>query len=70
MSRSGGQFEAKPSVFLSQIKLGTHLSTHFNRDEKLNQLCPANTSEVWAEHVDRTPDIWRESAIRSHWALI
>ncbi|GFT60878.1 hypothetical protein TNCV_3616041 [Trichonephila clavipes] len=28
MSRSGGQFEARPPVFKSPRKLGTHLSTH------------------------------------------
>ncbi|GFX96101.1 hypothetical protein TNCV_2289911 [Trichonephila clavipes] len=41
MSRSGGQFEARPSVFKSPSKLGTHLSTHCSRDERLSRPCPA-----------------------------
>ncbi|GFX50041.1 hypothetical protein TNCV_2375301 [Trichonephila clavipes] len=34
MSRSGGQSEARPPVFKSPSKLGTHLSTHCSRDER------------------------------------
>ncbi|GFV77520.1 hypothetical protein TNCV_1070491 [Trichonephila clavipes] len=36
-----GQSEAKPPVFKSPSKLGTHLSTHCNRDERLSRPCPA-----------------------------
>ncbi|GFV93514.1 hypothetical protein TNCV_1988281 [Trichonephila clavipes] len=41
MSRSGGQTEARPSVFKSQSKLGTYLSTHCSKDERLSRPCPA-----------------------------
>ncbi|GFW42350.1 uncharacterized protein TNCV_239471 [Trichonephila clavipes] len=41
MSRSGGQSEAKPPVFKSPSKLGTHLSTYCSRDERLSRPCPA-----------------------------
>ncbi|GFX94350.1 hypothetical protein TNCV_4293951 [Trichonephila clavipes] len=34
MSRSGGQSEARPSVFKSLSKLGTRSSTHYSRDER------------------------------------
>ncbi|GFV39833.1 uncharacterized protein TNCV_4144701 [Trichonephila clavipes] len=33
--RSGGQSEARPPVFKSPSKLGTHLSTHCSRDERI-----------------------------------
>ncbi|GFW60158.1 uncharacterized protein TNCV_1842411 [Trichonephila clavipes] len=35
--RSGGQSEARPPVFKSPSKLGTHLSIHCSRDERLNR---------------------------------
>ncbi|GFW12687.1 uncharacterized protein TNCV_3883971 [Trichonephila clavipes] len=41
MSRSGGQPEVRPPVFMSPRKLGTHLSTHCHRDERLSRPCPA-----------------------------
>ncbi|GFT23686.1 hypothetical protein TNCV_3511521 [Trichonephila clavipes] len=41
MSRSGGQFEARPPVFKSPSKLGTSLLTHCSRDERLGPPCPA-----------------------------
>ncbi|GFV63262.1 uncharacterized protein TNCV_1732021 [Trichonephila clavipes] len=41
MSRSGGQSEARPPVFKSPSKLGTHLSTHCSRDERLCRPCLA-----------------------------
>ncbi|GFV78580.1 hypothetical protein TNCV_1888861 [Trichonephila clavipes] len=41
MSRSGGHSEARPPVFKSPSKLGTHLSTHCSRDEMLSRSCPA-----------------------------
>ncbi|GFV22203.1 hypothetical protein TNCV_2674451 [Trichonephila clavipes] len=37
----GGQSEAKPPVFNSPRKLGTHLSTHRSRVEGLSRPCPA-----------------------------
>ncbi|GFX23712.1 uncharacterized protein TNCV_3596541 [Trichonephila clavipes] len=36
MSQSGGQSEARLQAFKPPRKLGTHLSTHCNRDERLN----------------------------------
>ncbi|GFU62555.1 hypothetical protein TNCV_1313911 [Trichonephila clavipes] len=41
MSRSGGQSEVRTPVFLSPSKLGTHLSIHCSRDERLSRTCPA-----------------------------
>ncbi|GFW15458.1 hypothetical protein TNCV_4655981 [Trichonephila clavipes] len=41
MYRSGGQSEVKPQVFKSPNKLGTHLSTHCSREERLGRPCPA-----------------------------
>ncbi|GFU56810.1 hypothetical protein TNCV_2539801 [Trichonephila clavipes] len=41
MSRSGGQFKARPPVFMSLSKLDTPLSTHCSKDERLSQPCPA-----------------------------
>ncbi|GFX38145.1 hypothetical protein TNCV_3837441 [Trichonephila clavipes] len=41
MSRSGGQSEARPPVFKSSSKLGTHLLTHCSRDERHSQPYPA-----------------------------
>ncbi|GFT47422.1 hypothetical protein TNCV_3749791 [Trichonephila clavipes] len=35
MSRSVGQSEARPPIFKFPSKFGTHLSTHFSRDERL-----------------------------------
>ncbi|GFX25051.1 hypothetical protein TNCV_4260181 [Trichonephila clavipes] len=40
ISRSGDQSEARPPVFKSPSKLGTHLSTLSSRDERLSQPCP------------------------------
>ncbi|GFS81756.1 uncharacterized protein TNCV_2706941 [Trichonephila clavipes] len=40
MSRSGGQSEARSAKFKSPRNLGTHLSTHCSRDERLSQSCP------------------------------
>ncbi|GFV17140.1 hypothetical protein TNCV_3633031 [Trichonephila clavipes] len=37
MSRSIGQSEARPPVFKSPSKLGSHRSTHYSRDERLSQ---------------------------------
>ncbi|GFV48175.1 hypothetical protein TNCV_3554541 [Trichonephila clavipes] len=39
-SRSGGQSEARPPALKSSSKLGTHLSTHCSRDERLSRPCP------------------------------
>ncbi|GFW08149.1 uncharacterized protein TNCV_2979161 [Trichonephila clavipes] len=41
MSRSGGQSEVRPPVLKSPSKLGTHLSTHCSRDERMSRPCPA-----------------------------
>ncbi|GFX47968.1 hypothetical protein TNCV_4113031 [Trichonephila clavipes] len=41
MSRSSGHSEARFPVFKSLRKLGTHLSTHCRRDERLSQPYPA-----------------------------
>ncbi|GFV64250.1 uncharacterized protein TNCV_3000151 [Trichonephila clavipes] len=41
MSRSGGLSGARPPVSKSPSKLGTHLSTHCSRDEKLSRPYPA-----------------------------
>ncbi|GFY17264.1 RNase H domain-containing protein [Trichonephila clavipes] len=38
---SGGQSEARSTVFKSPSKLGTHLSTHCIRDERQSQPCRA-----------------------------
>ncbi|GFX80710.1 hypothetical protein TNCV_758171 [Trichonephila clavipes] len=57
MSQSGGQSEARPPVFKSPSKLGTHLSTHCIMDERLSQSCPAR---------EYNPDLWCESTIRYH----
>ncbi|GFV34408.1 transposable element Tc3 transposase [Trichonephila clavipes] len=43
VSRSGGQSEAKPPVFKSPSKLGTHLSTRCSTDERQSRPGP-----VWA----------------------
>ncbi|GFY17081.1 hypothetical protein TNCV_1088571 [Trichonephila clavipes] len=40
MSQAGGQSVAKPLVFTSPIKPGTHLSTHYRREEGLSGPCP------------------------------
>ncbi|GFY35329.1 hypothetical protein TNCV_796811 [Trichonephila clavipes] len=39
MSPSGGQSEARSPVFESPNKLGTHLSSHCSRDERLSRPC-------------------------------
>ncbi|GFY06677.1 hypothetical protein TNCV_3525331 [Trichonephila clavipes] len=41
LNRTGGQSEERPPVFKSPSKLGTHLSTHCSRDERLNRPCLA-----------------------------
>ncbi|GFW78743.1 hypothetical protein TNCV_4261661 [Trichonephila clavipes] len=41
MSRSGAQSEARTPVFKSPSKLGTHLLTSCDRNERLSRLCPA-----------------------------
>ncbi|GFU75817.1 uncharacterized protein TNCV_1652771 [Trichonephila clavipes] len=41
MSQSGGQSEARLPVFKFPSKLGTHLSAHYSRDERLCRPCPA-----------------------------
>ncbi|GFW27051.1 hypothetical protein TNCV_92771 [Trichonephila clavipes] len=47
MSRSGGQSEARPPVFKPPSKLGTHLSDHSNRDERLSRPCqPGNRIRI------------------------
>ncbi|GFW50603.1 hypothetical protein TNCV_2889051 [Trichonephila clavipes] len=38
---SGDKSEARPLVFKSPSKLGTHLSTLYSRDERLSRPCPA-----------------------------
>ncbi|GFT27315.1 hypothetical protein TNCV_5140861 [Trichonephila clavipes] len=53
----GGQSEAKPSVFKSPNKLGTHLSIHYSRDERLSGPFPAREWNL---------DLWCGSAIRYH----
>ncbi|GFT49664.1 hypothetical protein TNCV_3368021 [Trichonephila clavipes] len=45
MSRSGGQSEVKSPVFKSPTKLGTPLSTHYNRDEKAESTLPLPSIE-------------------------
>ncbi|GFW88757.1 uncharacterized protein TNCV_4972501 [Trichonephila clavipes] len=50
MSRSGGQSEARPPMFKSPSKLGTHLSTHCNGDESLSRSCPARTCHVEVQY--------------------
>ncbi|GFW96686.1 uncharacterized protein TNCV_2847421 [Trichonephila clavipes] len=55
MSGSGGQSEARPPLFKSSSKLGTHLSTHCIRDQRLSRPCPARESN---------PDLWCGSVIR------
>ncbi|GFT12615.1 hypothetical protein TNCV_5093951 [Trichonephila clavipes] len=50
MSRSGDQSEARPPAF-------TQLPTHWRRDERLSQPCPAR---------ELNPDLWCGSAIRHH----
>ncbi|GFW37247.1 hypothetical protein TNCV_5021451 [Trichonephila clavipes] len=55
--RSGGQSEARPAVFESPCKLGTHLPTHCSRDERLNGPCPAQ---------EKNPGMWCASARRFH----
>ncbi|GFX18232.1 hypothetical protein TNCV_4305341 [Trichonephila clavipes] len=57
MSRSDGQSEVRPPVFKSPSKLGTHLSTHCSKDERLSRPCPAR---------EKNPDLWCGSAIRYH----
>ncbi|GFV38278.1 hypothetical protein TNCV_1723591 [Trichonephila clavipes] len=57
--RSGGQSEARPSVFKSPGKLGSHLSTHCSRDESLSLSCL----------VREPPELWCGSVIRYHWAI-
>ncbi|GFV66696.1 hypothetical protein TNCV_2595161 [Trichonephila clavipes] len=57
MSRSDGQSEARPPVFKSPSKLGTPLSTHCSRDERLSQPCPTRKLNS---------DLWCGSAIRYH----
>ncbi|GFW71596.1 hypothetical protein TNCV_2548101 [Trichonephila clavipes] len=44
MPRSGGQSEARPPVFKSPSKPGTHLLTHCSRDERLSRPCPGAPS--------------------------
>ncbi|GFT03368.1 hypothetical protein TNCV_2985351 [Trichonephila clavipes] len=41
MSLSGGQSEAKPPMFQASSKLGTHLSAHCRKDERLSRPCRA-----------------------------
>ncbi|GFX78021.1 hypothetical protein TNCV_971751 [Trichonephila clavipes] len=48
MSRSGGLSEARPPV-KSPSKLGTHLSTHCRRDERLIRPCPSTGIELGPE---------------------
>ncbi|GFU46601.1 hypothetical protein TNCV_1546201 [Trichonephila clavipes] len=57
MSRSDGQSEARPQCFKSPSKLGTHLSTHCSRDERLSRPCPPQ---------EKNPNLWCGSAIRYH----
>ncbi|GFW64839.1 peptidyl-prolyl cis-trans isomerase FKBP4 [Trichonephila clavipes] len=52
MFASGDKPEARPPVFKSSSKLGTHLSTHYCRDERLSRPCPAR---------EGNPDLWRGS---------
>ncbi|GFW93206.1 uncharacterized protein TNCV_3333661 [Trichonephila clavipes] len=40
-SRSVCQSELRPPVFKSRSKLGTHVSTHCSRDERLSRPCSA-----------------------------
>ncbi|GFX03415.1 hypothetical protein TNCV_4634271 [Trichonephila clavipes] len=60
MSRSGGQSEVRHPVFKSPNKLGTHLSTHCSRDERLSRPCPARFE---ASLIDR---IYFQQQIQSH----
>ncbi|GFX90829.1 uncharacterized protein TNCV_3166601 [Trichonephila clavipes] len=50
------QSEVIPPMFKSPSKLGTHLTTHCSKDERLSRPCPANNSyqEVLAQHRNRT----------------
>ncbi|GFU54391.1 hypothetical protein TNCV_3365821 [Trichonephila clavipes] len=57
MPRSGGQSKARPPVFKSPSKLGTHLSTHCSMDESLSRPCLAR---------EENPDLRCGSAIRYH----
>ncbi|GFU68696.1 hypothetical protein TNCV_309111 [Trichonephila clavipes] len=41
MSQTGDQSAARYPVFKSPSKLGTRLSTHCRRDERLSRPCPA-----------------------------
>ncbi|GFX66241.1 uncharacterized protein TNCV_342151 [Trichonephila clavipes] len=54
MSRSGGQSEVRPPVFKSPSKLGTHLSSHCNRDERLTRPCSAREEnlDLWGESIE------------------
>ncbi|GFW12361.1 hypothetical protein TNCV_816161 [Trichonephila clavipes] len=56
MSRSGGQSEARPPELKPPSKLGTHLSIHCSRDERLSRPCPAR---------EYNPDLWCGSVIRA-----
>ncbi|GFV79076.1 hypothetical protein TNCV_2612621 [Trichonephila clavipes] len=55
MSRFGGLSEVRPSVFKTPSKLGTHLSTHCSRDERLSQPWPARTCGVEARYATTRP---------------
>ncbi|GFX97984.1 hypothetical protein TNCV_4906351 [Trichonephila clavipes] len=55
MSRSVGQSESALSVFKSPSKLGTQLSNHGSRDERLSRPCRAR---------EQNPDLWCGSATR------
>ncbi|GFU99542.1 hypothetical protein TNCV_4082651 [Trichonephila clavipes] len=57
MSRSGGQSEVSPPVLKFPSKLGTHLSTHCRRDERLSRPFPTR---------EQILDLWCGSAIRYH----
>ncbi|GFU24546.1 hypothetical protein TNCV_2264971 [Trichonephila clavipes] len=58
MSRSGGQFKARPPLFKSPSKLRAHLSTHCSRDKKAESTLPSPGIEpgsVMWKRMDRQP---------------
>ncbi|GFV47371.1 hypothetical protein TNCV_4830271 [Trichonephila clavipes] len=55
MSQSGGQSEVGPPVLKFPSKLGTHLSTHCSRNERLNQPCPSWTCGAEARYATTRP---------------
>ncbi|GFX11170.1 hypothetical protein TNCV_4424291 [Trichonephila clavipes] len=56
MSRSGGLSEARPSVFKSSRKLGTHLSTPCSRDQRLSRPYPY----LWSPDVELAKFKWEQ----------